>query len=90
MKQYVLHTKLRAKVIASQEDLLFQFDNWGIYVTKTARAGFVYCQNAAVCTVSEAFIFADSYLQLQILAFSSWTLVGEVVDAGRRFLNRRP
>ena len=26
MKQYVLHTKFRAKVIASQEDLLFQFD----------------------------------------------------------------
>ena len=67
MKKYVAHKKSKASLIRTQEDVLFQFDNWGRYVTKTARAGFVYCQNAALCTVSEAYIFGDSYLQLRVL-----------------------
>jgi hypothetical protein len=67
MKKYVAHTKFKASLILTQEDVLFQFGNWGRYVTKTSRAGFEYCQNAAVCTVSEAYIFGDSYLQLRVL-----------------------
>ena len=75
MKKFVAATKFKARLIRTQADLLFQFDNWGRYVTKTARAGFVYSQNAAVCTVSEAYIFANSYLQLQVfLAPVHWVV----------------
>ncbi len=63
MNRFVKSAKWIGMTLRYRGDALIEYDNWGQYVTRTARAGFQYCQKPAVFTVMEAFIFKNSFLQ---------------------------
>ena len=75
MGSFARTAKVDMAIIRTKEDLLFQYDNWGRYVIRTARAGFAYSQSPAVITVVEAFIFQGSFLQTDVLlAPGNWEI----------------